>query len=182
MEAMIDGILEYSRVGRERVEPERIDVARLVADVVDLLDPPPRFAVEVEAGMPIVRGHKLRLQQVFLNLLGNALKHHDKPTGRIVVTCREAGQEFYEFGVTDDGPGIEPKYHEKIFVIFQTLQPRDKVEGTGVGLSLVKKIVEAEGGTVAVESELGRGTTFRFTWPRQAASESRRDPGGPAAE
>jgi PAS domain S-box-containing protein len=165
MEAMIDGILEYSRIGRVKVAPERIDVRQLLEEVIDLLAPPPRFTIEIGDGMPIVRGHKLRLQQVFLNLLGNAIKHHDKPAGRIVVGCKDAG-ELFEFTVSDDGPGIEPQYFEKIFVIFQTLQPRDKVEGTGVGLSVVKKVIEGEGGTIAVESEVGRGTTFRFTWPR----------------
>ena len=168
MEAMIDGILEYSRVGRVSVEPEAVDVAALLAEVVDLLDPPAGMAVHVETGMPVVVGHKLRLQQVFMNLLGNAIKYHDKPVGRIVVSCRDAGA-YCEFAVADDGPGIDSRYHEKIFVIFQTLQPRDKVESTGVGLSLVRKIVEAEGGTVGVESEPGRGSTFRFTWPRHAS-------------
>jgi signal transduction histidine kinase len=181
MEAMIDGILEYSRVGRVRVEPEEVDVAALLADVVDLLDPPVGMAVRIEPGMPVVVGHKLRLQQVFMNLLGNAIKYHDKPAGRIVVGCRGAGR-FYEFTVADDGPGIDRRYHEKIFVIFQTLQPRDKVESTGVGLSLVRKIVEAEGGTIAVESEPGRGSTFRFTWPRHVSAPDKGRPGRAAAE
>jgi signal transduction histidine kinase len=168
MEGMIDGILEYSRVGRVKVTAEPVDVARLLSEVVDLLDPPARIRVEVEAGMPVVSGHKLQLQQVFQNLIGNAIKYHDKPSGRIVVGSRvTSGEEMYEFYVSDDGPGIDPQYHEKIFVIFQTLQPRDKVEGTGVGLSLVRKIVESEGGTIRIESEPGKGSTFRFTWPRQ---------------
>jgi signal transduction histidine kinase len=162
---MIDGILEYSRIGRMKVEPEQIDVGRLLADVIDLLDPPATFEVIVEPGMPVVTGHKLGLQQVFMNLLGNAIKHHDKPSGKIAVTCRDT-DSFYEFAIADDGPGIEPKYFDKVFVIFQTLLPRDKVEGTGVGLALVKKIVEAEGGAVTVESTVGVGTTFRFTWPK----------------
>ena len=166
MEALIDGILEYSRIGRVKAEREQINVASLLAEVIDLLDPPDRFTIEIQRGMPIVDGHKLRFQQVFLNLLSNALKHHDKPAGRIVVGCREV-DEMYEFWVSDDGPGIEPQYHERVFVLFQTLQARDKVEGTGVGLSLVKKIVEAEGGTIGVESQPGQGTTFRFTWPRR---------------
>lgn len=168
MEAMIDGILEYSRVGRVRVKPERFDVAALLADVLDLLDPPAGLRVEIEAGMPVVIGHKLGLHQVFMNLIGNAIKHHDKPAGRIVVACRDAG-EMFEFALSDDGPGIDRRYHDKVFVIFQTLQPRDKVEGTGVGLSLVKKIVESEGGRIALESEPGKGATFRFTWPRHVS-------------
>ena len=178
MEAMIDGILEYSRVGRVRVEPEAVDVAALLAEVVDLLDPPPGMTVVIDDGMPVVVGHKLRLQQVFMNLLGNAIKYHDKPTGRIVASCRDAGP-FCEFAVADDGPGIDSRYHEKIFVIFQTLQPRDKVESTGVGLSLVRKIVEAEGGVISVDSAPGRGSTFRFTWPRHASRAA--DGAAPAA-
>ena len=166
MEAMIDGILEYSRIGRVKVETQQIDVGALLAEVIDMLDPPAGFEIVVEPGMPVVVGHKLRVQQVFMNLLGNAIKHHDKPAGRVVVSCRKL-DGFYEFAVADNGPGIAPQYHEKVFVIFQTLQPRDKVEGTGLGLSLVKKIVEAEGGTITLESQPGVGTTFRFTWPRR---------------
>ena len=181
MEAMIDGILEYSRIGRVRLKPEEVDVGKLLADVIDLLDPPGNLRVVVGDGMPVVSGHKLRLQQVFMNLVGNAIKHHDKAAGRIVIGCREAGGGFYEFSVSDDGPGIESRYHEKIFVIFQTLQPRDKVESTGLGLSLVKKIVESEGGTITVESELGKGSTFRFTWPGQPRGDTPREPGGSAA-
>jgi signal transduction histidine kinase len=180
MEAMIDGILEYSRVGRVKVATERIDVGTLLAEVIDLLDPPERIRIDIQAGMPVVMGHKLRLQQVFMNLLGNAIKHHDKPAGRIVVSWRAVGTMF-EFAVADDGPGIEAQYHEKVFVIFQTLQPRDKVEGTGVGLSLVKKIVEGEGGSIAVESEPGQGATFRFTWPHALEAESGGSPAAGAA-
>jgi signal transduction histidine kinase len=178
MEAMIDGILEYSRVGRVRHRMEKVDVAVLLAEVIDLLDVPPTFTVEVAAGMPTIFGERLRLQQVFQNLIGNAIKHHDKPAGRIRVGWKDAAQgpgEWVEFLVSDDGPGIEPRYHEKVFVIFQTMEARDKVEGTGVGLSLVRKIVESQGGTVTVESEKGKGATFRFTWPKQLA------PGGGGA-
>jgi signal transduction histidine kinase len=122
--------------------------------------------------MPTVTSEKLRLQQVFMNLVGNALKHHDKSAGRIDIGWRDAGEK-YEFSVTDDGPGIDPKYHDKVFVIFQTLQPRDKVESTGVGLSLVKKIVEDAGGTVSLESAPGAGSTFRFTWPKASPPPER---------
>lgn len=174
MEGMIAAILEYSRVGRVNGRPEAIDVAVLLAEVVELLDPPAKFTIEVQPGMPQVFGDRLRLLQVFQNLIGNAVKHHDpaKPTGRITVAWSDPGGGFYEFAVADDGPGIEPQYFEKIFTIFQTLQPRDKVEGAGVGLSLVKKIVEHQGGTVRVESVPERGATFRFTWPKRAPASS----------
>ena len=176
MEAMIDGILEYSRVGRVRQKVERVDVAALLAEIIDLLDVPAAFAVDVAAGMPVIWSDRLRLQQVFMNLIGNAIKHHDRPQGRVAVSWREAPAEegrpeqpMVEFAVADDGPGIEAQYHEKVFMIFQTLEARDKIEGTGIGLSLVRKIVESQGGSITLESEKGKGTTFRFTWPRSVA-------------
>ncbi|HZP80735.1 MAG TPA: ATP-binding protein [Chthonomonadaceae bacterium] len=165
MEAMIEGILEYSRVGRVAIKLERVDVGALLSEIVDLLAPPPGFTVEIAPGMPVLVTKKIRLQQVFQNLIGNALKHHHRPEGHIRVSVQDAG-EFYEFAVTDDGPGIAPQYHDKVFVIFQTLEARDKVENTGLGLSLVKKIVESQGGTICLESAEGAGATFRFTWPK----------------
>jgi signal transduction histidine kinase len=110
-----------------------------------------------------------------MNLIGNAIKHHDRPQeGRVSVSVADAG-ELYEFRVADDGPGIDPAYHEKVFVIFQTLEPRDKVEGTGIGLAIVKKTVERFGGAVRVESagRGSRGATFAFTWPRRPPLDER---------
>ena len=180
MESLIDGILEYSRIGRVTGKVEEVDVAKLLADVTDLLDPPTSVTIEVAAGMPTIRADRLRLQQVFMNLIGNAIKHGTSPDGggggggggaqqghvKVWVSAREADADRWEFTVADNGPGIAKQYHEKIFVIFQTLQSRDRKESTGVGLSLVKKIVEHFGGTVRVESEEGRGARFIFTWPK----------------
>ncbi|MEM6521795.1 MAG: ATP-binding protein, partial [Cyanobacteria bacterium P01_C01_bin.70] len=95
----------------------------------------------------------------------NAIKHHDREDGQLQITASEQGQ-YIEFVMTDDGPGIEPQYHQKVFTIFQTLKSRDELESTGIGLAIVKKIVESEGGTITLESSLGQGTTFRFTWPK----------------
>lgn len=172
MEAMIEGILQYSRLGRETVRLEAVDVDRLLDDVVDLLAPPPDIQVRIVPPMPPLTCERVRLQQVLMNLVGNAIKYHHRDGGHVTVTCRllppdeNTGAVYYEFSVADDGPGIAPQYHDKIFQMFQTLQARDKVESTGIGLSLVKKIVEAQGGRVRVESEEGRGATFRFTWPQ----------------
>ena len=168
MEAMIDALLQYSRVGRAPIRPERVDVGALLAEVVDLIDPPPGMTVTVAPKMPTVTAERLPLQQVFQNLIVNAIRHHHDPArGRVEISARERG-DAYEFSVADDGPGIAPQYQEKIFVIFQTLEARDKKESTGVGLAIVKKTVEAEGGQVSVESDVGRGATFRFTWPKSA--------------
>jgi PAS domain S-box-containing protein len=169
MEGLIDGILQYSRIGRIKSETEAVDVGRLLLDIVDLLAPPEGFRIEIAPNMPTISTERLRLQQVFQNLIGNAIKHHNRPNGHICVSFADTGP-MYEFAVADDGPGIAPQYHQKIFVIFQTLAARDKVEGTGIGLSLVKKIVEGHGGHIWIESSEGAGTTFRFTWPKESRS------------
>ncbi len=167
MEALIDGILEYSRVGRVSVRHERTSVGQLLEEVIDLLDPPPGFRVIVEPGMPTIHTERMRLQQVLMNLINNAIKHHHRGQGTIHVRCRPVDDRTYEFSVADDGPGIAPQYHEKVFQIFQTLVARDRVEGTGLGLSLVKKIVENQGGVIRLDSDEGRGATVSFTWKDQ---------------
>lgn len=167
MEALIDGLLLYSRVGRVKIPVELVDVATLIADVIDSLAPPKSFTITIASPMPRLKTELLPLQQVFANLIGNAIKHHGRVDGNVTLSVGDKGQ-FYEFAIADDGRGIEPRYHEKVFVMFQTLEARDKVENTGVGLALVKKIVENKGGTIRLESQLGQGATFYFTWPKQS--------------
>jgi PAS domain S-box-containing protein len=164
MHMLIDGILEYSRVGRTREKESEVDLNSLVAEAIDLIAPPPHIVVSVESQLPRVIGERTRLQQLFQNLVGNAVKFMDKPQGEIKIGCIEQDGNW-QFYVADNGPGIEAKYFGKIFQLFQILIPRDEVESTGVGLALVKKIVELYGGKVWVESEVGRGTTFFFTLP-----------------
>ncbi|MEO0805864.1 MAG: PAS domain S-box protein [Cyanobacteria bacterium J06643_4] len=166
MEGLIDGLLEYSRVGRVHQSRVQVDVGQLLIDVVDSLSPLGSFTVEVQPGMPVLMTEELPLIQVFSNLISNAIKHHDRQDGRVVVSVSEQ-DDFYEFIVADDGPGIAPKYHQRIFTIFQTLKARDDMESTGIGLSIVKKVITAEGGKITIESAEGSGTTFRFTWPKQ---------------
>jgi light-regulated signal transduction histidine kinase (bacteriophytochrome) len=165
MEALIDGLLAYSRVGRTQVSAEPLDVGAMLRDLVDSLDPPPDFVVEIMPNMPVFTTRRAPLQQVFLNLINNSIKHHNRSDGHIQIAVQER-ECFYEFSVTDDGPGIDPRYHNKIFQIFQTLEARDARENTGMGLSIVKKIVETEGGSIEVDSELNHGSTFRFFWPQ----------------
>jgi len=166
MNALIDGILTYSRAGRSREARMEMDLAKLVPNVIDLLAPPPHIRVEVAGPMPRVMIEPTKAQQLFQNLFSNAIKYMDKPQGLVRVNCEADGEEFWRFSVSDNGPGIEEKYFEKIFQLFQTLAPRDSVEGTGVGLALVKKIVETESGRVWLESTPGEGTTFHFTLPQ----------------
>ncbi|HET7604117.1 MAG TPA: ATP-binding protein [Gemmatimonadales bacterium] len=167
MEALIDGILAYSRAGRAMRPVELVDTGALVKEVIELLAPPPHVRIRVAEHMPTVSAERVPLQQVFMNLIGNAVKHAG--TGRdstvIDLDWREVGDTI-EFAVRDDGPGIAPEFQERIWGIFQTLAPRDKVEGTGVGLAVVKKIVETRGGRVSLDSTAGSGAVFRFSWPR----------------
>ena len=167
MERLIDGLLQYSQVGRVGSTVEWVDVGRLLSEVVDWVGPPPTVRVAVGSDMPTFNADRLRLSQVLANLIGNAVKHGEAG-GRVRVTRETppAGFDGFQFAVSDDGPGIDAKYHERIFGVFQTLQPRDKVEGTGIGLALVRKVVVGKGGTIVVDSAVGRGATFRFTWPR----------------
>jgi len=115
--------------------------------------------------MPTIATERTPLQQVFMNLINNAIKYNRQPGARITVSSRDAGS-MYAFSVADNGPGIEPEYHDRIFGIFQTLESRDRVEGTGIGLSVVKKTVELHGGSVTVQSALGEGAIFTFEWPK----------------
>ena len=169
LQSLIDGILEYSRVGRIRDPEETFDPAVLIREVVDSLSPPPGIRVEIDTPLPEVFYEKARMRQVFSNLVGNAIRYMHKPEGEIHIGCVLDGN-YWEFFVKDNGPGIDEKYHDRIFKIFQTLHARDEVESTGVGLTIVKKIVETYGGKVWIESEPGKGSTFYFTIPVQGTA------------
>ncbi len=169
MDGLIDGILLYSRVGRVKETRVAVDLNRLVADVIDSLAPPAGITVTIDNPLPSIMTEPTRIQQVFQNLLSNAIKYMDKPEGKIRINCCAEGRQW-KFSITDNGPGIKQQHFEKIFQLFQTLAPRDRVESSGVGLALVKKIVEMYGGHVWVESALGEGSTFFFTLPRTTAT------------
>lgn len=172
MEHLITGILDLARIGRVQQPEEWVDVRELLTEIVDSLAPPAGFAVELPTFLPTFVTSRVPLQQVFTNLISNALKYHDHPaTGHVRISMQENRQQ-YVFAVADDGPGIAPEYHERIFVIFQTLTERDTVESTGVGLAIVKKIVERHGGTIRLESAEGAGSVFIFSWPKQPSAEA----------
>jgi signal transduction histidine kinase len=163
MEGLIEGLLQYSRAGRTHQEPEIVDIGGLVHEVIDLISPPEGTSITVGSDLPTIRTERLPLQQVFMNLIGNAIKHANRDDCEIDIDARRVGP-FYEFSVKDNGPGIPPDYHDRIWGIFQTLESRDQVEGAGIGLALVKKIVESQKGRAWVESAPGSGATFRFLW------------------
>ena len=164
LEDLINGLLAYARVGRTAQTPETVVVAQLLHDVAELVVPP-EFTLRVSPDMPVLVTDRLGLGQVFTNLLSNAVKYHQRGAGHLEVTCRDTGSS-YEFRVQDDGPGIAPEYHQKIFLLFQTLRDRHTAESTGIGLSIVQKIIDEHQGTIRVESTPGQGAGFIFTWPK----------------
>ncbi len=166
MNSLIDGILRYSRVGQIRKKEERLDLNLLVNEVIDNIAPPDNIQIIFENKLPVIFRDSIRMEQVFQNLIGNAIKFMDKGEGIIKVGCVDDGA-YWNFSVSDNGPGIDKRYHDKIFRIFQTLVPRDEHESTGIGLALVKKIIGQYGGSVSVESEAGHGATFFFTLPKK---------------
>jgi len=163
---LIDGVLEYSSVGFEEEEKVRVNLDELVQNVIDMISPPENITITVENELPVIECGQTRIMQVFENLLSNAVQYMDKPDGKIEIACAEE-KDFWKFSVADNGPGIEEKYFEKIFQIFQSLSTNDESESSGIGLSTVKKIVEMYGGKVWVESEYGQGSIFFFTLPKQ---------------
>jgi PAS domain S-box-containing protein len=164
MAKLIDDLLEFSRVGRAQEATEMIPGQELIDNVLALLAPAPGFRVEIDPAFSKVKLSRMPLQQILMNLIGNAIKHHHQNTGCIAVTIEDRGGE-YAFAVADDGPGIPAAHHDKIFQLFTTLRPRDQVEGSGMGLAIVRKQVELAGGSLQLDSAEGRGSTFRFTLP-----------------
>jgi signal transduction histidine kinase len=164
MQMLLDGLLAYARICRSESVAKAVDTGAMVHDIAVTLAPPPGFIVTCEGPMPVIRTHRIPLERVLQNLIENGLKHHGGAEGHITISARlDAGTA--EFRVSDDGPGIAPLYHERIFVMFQTLVSRDEIESSGIGLAIVKKTVELHGGKVWVESAPpARGTTFAFTW------------------
>ncbi len=175
MHNLIDGILQYSRIGRISEDVVSVDLNALLPEIIDAIAPPEHIAIRLDGPLPVIECEKTRITQVFQNLLTNAVKYMDKPKGEVAVACSE-DPEAWTFRVSDNGPGIEEKHFDRIFKIFQTLASRDEYESTGVGLALVKKIVEQHGGRIWVASEVGQGSTFFFTFPKQTAAVQDREP------
>jgi PAS domain S-box-containing protein len=164
MQSTIDGLLDYARSGRTDCINEPVDVAQLLAETIESISPPPTFTISIAQNLPTLNTKRLLLSQVFTNLIGNGIKHHDRLDGSIQISIAERGN-FYEFEIADDGPGIALEHQERMFKIFQAVNPQNRSDSTGIGLAIVKKIIEAEGGTIRLESLVGKGTTFYFTWP-----------------
>lgn len=163
MEKLIVDVLAYSKLDYSTDEDKNVDLNQVVEEVVDTLCCPENISISVQNRMPIIRGDKIKFSQVFQNLIGNAILAIDKPQGKIEISSKTTESE-YEFSVSDNGVGIEERYFEKIFQVFQSLD--DEKKSSGVGLSIIKKIVTHYGGRIWLESEKTKGTTFYFTLPR----------------
>jgi len=170
MNNLIDGVLQYSRIGRIREKEKVVDLNAVAEEAINLIGTPDNIQITIEDRLPSVRGGKTRLGQVFQNLLDNAIKFMDKPGGEVKIGCADEGTHW-RLSVADNGPGIDEGYHEKIFQVFQTLTPRDELESTGIGLTLVKKVIENAGGRIWVESTAGKGSTFFFTLPKNGGEQ-----------
>jgi signal transduction histidine kinase len=162
MEDLINGLLDYAKT-REKSKPGETDVHALVSGIVEETVPR-QFRVEL-IGLPVILTERLKLEQVFTNLISNAVKYTPQENGHIIISGREL-PGFYEFSVKDNGIGIDPEYHEKIFEIFQTLRERNEKESTGIGLAIIKKIIDDLHCTITLHSIPGAGSEFIFTWPR----------------
>jgi PAS domain S-box-containing protein len=164
MGKLLEDLLDYSRAGRMANEIEFVDTAEMVAQVTDLVRGAAPVTIRTQ-GLPAFETVRTPLYQVMRNLISNSIKHHDGDECVLEISASEQGP-FYVFRVADDGPGIPRQFHKKVFNMFQTLRPRDEVEGSGMGLALVRKVVERYGGYVQLIESDGRGTTVEFTWPK----------------
>jgi PAS domain S-box-containing protein len=169
MDKLMDAILQYSTIARNKRDEHRVDLNLLFNIVLAEIKPPPNIKITTNKDLPIVTCEEGHIQQVFYNLIDNAVKFMDKPEGHITINYTEE-ERFWKFAISDNGPGIAPQHFERIFRLFQTLNDRDQLENTGVGLPLVKKIVELYGGRIWLTSKLGEGATFFFTLPMEPAA------------
>lgn len=176
MDTLLDDLLTYSRVGRTDAAVSETKLADIFAGIIEVLNPPVHIRVRTEGELPVIVTASAQLEQVLRNLIGNAIKHHDKQSGEVVLSIERVG-DFVEFVVRDDGPGILPQFHEKIFELFQTLKRRDEAESTGMGLAIVKKLIERQNSRITVHSQGdGTGTAFRFRWPTSPSSIISKEP------
>ena len=165
LESLLDDLLAYSRAGRDDAVIRTVDSRAMVQELATLVSPPKGFEITGADSLPTLEAAHAALAQVLQNLIGNAIKHHPDPAhGHVWVDAEQQG-DLYEFRVSDDGPGIPEQYRTRVFGMFQTLKPRDEVEGSGMGLAIVRKLVERQGGQVWLSDRPSGGLQVHFTWP-----------------
>jgi PAS domain S-box-containing protein len=177
---LLEDLLAYSRAGRKVGDVKHIHLDEFVNDIVTLIAPPEGIQITTSEGWPCLTTHHAPLETVLRNLISNAVKHHPDPAnGNIEVSCIDEG-ECVQISVADDGPGIPDEYAEKVFKMFQTLQARDETEGSGMGLAIVQRIIDWQGGRIWFEAgPAGKGVVFNFTWnksPQDMPSDNDEEP------
>ncbi|MBY0449259.1 MAG: PAS domain-containing sensor histidine kinase [Cyanobacteria bacterium] len=166
MEQLINGILSYSRVGRIKESKTQVSIHLLLTEVIDSLSPPEGFTIKIQSDPLIFDTPKIALQQVFSNLISNAIKYHPSPRhGVLDISWKMISKQWACFRVMDNGNGIPDNATEKVFQMFQTLQPKEDATSTGVGLAIVKKIVEELSGSIQIDTNYKGGAAFEFDWP-----------------
>jgi PAS domain S-box-containing protein len=165
MEKLLDDLLIFYRAGKSEGALMEVNVNDMVKEIFEIQNNKPGLRLELNNTLPIFTTLSTPFELIIRNLFSNAIKHHDKQEGIIQVSSRDIDEHYFEFSVCDDGPGIPEKFHSRIFGMFQTLKPRDELEGSGMGLALIKKIVENYSGAVTLKST-GRGSCFSFSWPK----------------
>jgi light-regulated signal transduction histidine kinase (bacteriophytochrome) len=173
MRQIILDLLEYSKLGRDAVMQEKVDLNEVVAEILVLY----RKTIEEKKAvikinkLPVITASTAPMRQVFQNLIGNALKYHNNIDGtppEVSISCKSTKNQW-AFAIKDNGIGIDAKYFEKIFIIFQRLYNKEEYSGTGMGLAIAKKIIESMGGKIWVVSEKEKGSTFFFTISKASA-------------
>ncbi|MFT5254016.1 MAG: PAS domain S-box-containing protein, partial [Flavobacteriales bacterium] len=165
MENLINGVLDYSRVGRTKIIREPVDIKKMLHQIAETFVPSKDFEISIAENLPVITASNILLYQVFSNVINNAVKYNDKTLGKIECSY-DALANFHQFTIKDNGPGIAEEYHEKVFKVFQTIEARDKKESTGIGLSIVHRIIEEKGGAIKIESEKNKGASFIITLPK----------------
>jgi signal transduction histidine kinase len=166
MDRLINGLLELARIGRARHAVERVDVTALVHETIELANPREAARIMMIGEMPMLVTQRAALQQVFLHLIANALQHAGREDVIVRISALDRGDDW-ELAVEDNGPGIPAEHHARVWQLFQTLNSRDVVDTTGIGLAIVKKQVESNGGRAWIDPHATAGTTVRFTWPKR---------------
>lgn len=174
MEKLLDDMLVFYRAGKFDGKVSTINLHQMATELFEIQNTTPGLRLDLGENLPAFNTLSTPFEQILRNLFSNAIKHHDLEQGVIRLESKLLDNDFYEFSVCDDGPGIPEKFQERVFGMFQTLKPRDELEGSGMGLALIKKIVTTYGGTIAIQS-MGRGTCFIFTWPRAFKKEAQYD-------
>lgn len=165
MHQLLDDLLAYSRAGSRTGLKTQFDVKELVEEVIELIEVPADLTICIDGEFPSLETHRAPLSMIFRNLIGNAVKYRSNEPMQITISAGQDDNGTHQFSVADTGIGIAPEYHSYVFGMFNKLSPAGEVESSGMGLAMIKKMLDARGGRISLASELGKGSKFTFSWP-----------------